>query len=1144
MKRTILWENTFPQLEIYADSNRVGSTLFDVFEFDDGLGNAYYAVGSIYFPGARQRLFVAKVNPVTGESFSGYPKIVALGISGDVAARGFAMRTIINDNIHEGYMIAGLVHESGVEKAALIKLNTSGNLDTGFGTGGYEAFSFTGYDIARFRNFKPVVEDGEITGYALTGWVGKYVSGFMQAQDLLVMHTDDTGVELWSTILDKSDLITLGYDDDSISQPPNPCNDSLTLQKDRGFDIGIASNGDFIVSAQVDHCSEIPGDWPYYEYVDCRAALLRVDAGDGTPLSATYLQRFRGLDFETPVRLAGNIAFVTGSVFDSLTETVDGALIAYDLSGEVILWQKKFLIENGGGSNNCLFDFNFSTDGGFLLCGNNEVNGDDYIIGKLRTNCHVDRTFDISNGLTISSVVGWDTDMDIKGTIRIVDGGKLTISDEAVIRFADTYALNDYNEIATGTAEYTKIVVEPGGQLISEDCTLKGLPGCDNSDSMWEGIEVWGNPAQPQNLPPGSPQGHLSASDAVIEDAVLGLLLDKKFYNADANWDAFGSFGGGIVSASNSTFLNCRRSVHFAPFDRKVIIGENTFFLNNRSSFNNTGFICGDYVANPSFFNVAYNTRLGVNVHVSMWGVRGVRFSNCEWKSTTILPQALRGSGIISDDASYFVTNTAESANFVNLHRGILARSAFDQLKQISVLGNRFQNVLLGIQTLNGAYHIIEGNEWTDIPHNFDPDHPAAYGIRLDGSTAYRITDNKLFAADSYTGAYGIITDNTLGLPSEVGYNNFNDLRIAHQTQRNNSGLQITCNQYEGSRYAWSINPETPQSGALPDQGECGTQLLQAGNRFLDPACPSPGLAQSHIYSKVAFKYSHRPISNETPTCFSTIVDVDECDEENFNDQTCAISLPCSPCETDDFPELIEEAATDKGRWYYLGLLVNMLLEEERLDEAVSYIDAEPSAVFDKLKVQALLAAQRYTEAEDALENIPSSDTAFHLLYELFITLGQESRTLRELDTAEEKTLWDVIEIGAPESNIAEAALEIALDTLFYRHTEEIPTESLRQPATLPLEQMLQSARSDDFQAFSIAPNPASEEIVLHLQVRAAHSVQIRLFNAYGHRVRVNNPAPDTGQMTMSVSDLPAGLYFCVVIIDGRPHTSPFVITR
>jgi hypothetical protein len=519
-----------------------------------------------------------------------------------------------------------------------------------------------------------------------------------------------------------------------------------------------------------------------------------------------------------------------------------------------------------------------------------------------------------------------------------------------------------------------------------------------------------------------------------------------------------------------------------------------------------------------------------------------VRFPDCTRTSTTELPQALRGNGIVSDDASYFVTYTGETPNFVNLHRGILARSAFDQLKKITVRGNRFDNVPFGIQTVNGAFHDIAGNYWTDVPLSFDPDQPASYGIRLDGSTNFTVSGNLLTAAEPATAAFGIIADNTLGLPSSINGNVFTDLRIGNQTQRNNSGLQIGCNQYEGARYAWSVNPESPQAGALPDQGECSAFAQQAGNIFLDPACPSPGLPESHIYSSIEFKYSHRPITDETPTCYSTVVDVEDC-QENINSQTCIIVPPCNPCDPEELEELMNEASTDKERWYYLGLLASLLIDEEGLDQAAHFIGDEPSATYDKLKVQAWLSAGRYSEAEDDLNEVPSTDTAFHELYGLFITLGDEGRNLRQITATEEQVLWDIAAGHSPERNIAQAALENIRDTVFYRHTEEIETSNLEQFAPpMPPSQHLLSEEN----GFTLAPNPARGELILRYpSVSDARQGQAEVFDAFGRRVLKFSFDADGSEIRLSITGLPPGVYYCTLAIEGRArHTRSFIVVR
>jgi len=257
-----------------------------------------------------------------------------------------------------------------------------------------------------------------------------------------------------------------------------------------------------------------------------------------------------------------------------------------------------------------------------------------------------------------------------------------------------------------------------------------------------------------------------------------------------------------VVRSDGAVFLNCRRGVHFSPYNERVTSGGVVHFIPNKSYFDGTDFTNNDGMADPIYHSVEHNSRMGVNTHASMWGTRGIRFTDCTCSSFTALPIPLRGIGIASDDASYQVLDDEPASNLLNLYRGIAARWAFDRLSSITVKDNIFSNVHYGIHALNGTTHTIEDNNFV-IPDSADPDVPfGSYGVRFDGATAYKIIDNNFETVDVGHAAYGVIVDNSGSLPCEISDGNNFKLKIGVQTQNDNSGLQIHCNAYQYARYA------------------------------------------------------------------------------------------------------------------------------------------------------------------------------------------------------------------------------------------------------------------------------------------------------------------------------------------------------
>jgi len=1144
-KRTVIWENVMlPGNQTFLIP---GGVLFDVFEFDDGGGNAYYAVGSRATTTSSNRLVVAKVHPENGAFFPGYPKIIQLNMTDTIASRGYAIAPLFNDDALEGYMIAGYIFTNGDnERGALIKLDENGDLDAGFGTGGYMAYTFTGYGESRFRNFTPVYDADTIAGYAITGWAIDSLD-----EDILVVRTDSEGNEVWHNVITQTDLNNAGYDDGSL--PAVRC-EPPTHDANRGRDIGIGPDGDFIVSSEIEyyhwgnngsvtaHCDEI---WPgsYSEYTHAKATLLKVDADTGNVEWANFVRRFTGLDFEVALEIAGSTAFICGSANDNeATLDVEGIVIAYDLSSPAIIWEKKFSVRDDTAQTNCIFDLALTNDGGIVVCGNNEISGDDFILAKLRTNCQLEETFDITDGVTISGDSTWSANKKVKGTVRIISGGHLTINSGAVISFANTYATNDIQDIADGEADYTKIIVEEGGKLTLDDCTLKGLNACEEN-WMWEGIEVWGTPQQIQNTSSSIYQGHVHLQNgAVIENAIIGILADKKRYNANGNWYAFLKDAGGIVRSDEAVFLNCRRSVHFSPYSVKGTSGGVVHFIPNKSYFDDTDFTNDDFMADPFYHSVEHNSRMGVNTHASMWATRGINFTNCTFSSFTDLPVPLRGIGIASDDAGYQVLDDAPVSNFFDLYRGIVARSAFDQLSSITVKKNMFSNVYYGIHGLNGTTHTIEDNEFVLIPDSYEPDDPAkSYGVRFDGTSAYKISGNTFEAADVGASTLGVIVDNTGALPSEISGNTFK-LRIGNQTQNNNSGLQIRCNTYQSNTYAWAINPESDTNGFLTDQGKCGTVELQAGNIFTTLDCPG-GDDDSHIFSTIAFEYRYRPTGNEIPTCVSMVVDTQNC-LTDINITTCPTELPCHPCFKDDLITLVEEADSADERKRYLIELLRYLVVTDSIGEAAEIIVEEAvtdSVGFSKLAVKALISAGEYEDAETELGKLPLTDTTFQDLYGMLLTIAlEDTLTLLDIKPEDETMLEDISHGNSEEKLLAQAVLEIARGRVFERYTEVIGGSSLARapggdtkPEASPVEQL------------QIVPNPSTGAFTIRYPILSDQETGQLVIRDMTGRVLMDF-ALEAGTTEQQIaSNLTPGMYQCAIYRNGKfSLAGKIVLTR
>jgi len=163
-----------------------------------------------------------------------------------------------------------------------------------------------------------------------------------------------------------------------------------------------------------------------------------------------------------------------------------------------------------------------------------------------------------------------------------------------------------------------------------------------NYDSQqWRGIEVWGSTYQNQFSPNGiCAQGSIEIGNyTVIENA----------YNGITNWkpDDWNSIGG-IIKADGATFKNCRRGVEFMKY--RNFHPTSGYEMDNVSYFNNCSFIVDDnYPANASPFYTG----------VSLWSVRGVKFSGCDFFNNKTVKGS--GYGIFSLDAGYKISAICSS---------------------------------------------------------------------------------------------------------------------------------------------------------------------------------------------------------------------------------------------------------------------------------------------------------------------------------------------------------------------------------------------------------------------------------------------------------------------------------------------------
>lgn len=276
-----------------------------------------------------------------------------------------------------------------------------------------------------------------------------------------------------------------------------------------------------------------------------------------------------------------------------------------------------------------------------------------------------------SDALEITSNVTWNTSRGIDRNIRVKPGGTLNIT--------------GVNTVISMPKD-GKIIIEQGGCVNVTDARLT-----NNCGKTWGSIEIWGNSNLSQSY---ANQGVLILNNATIEHAVEAVIVSK---------DGGTQFNGGIIQATNTKFLNNKRSVSFYKYE----------FQNNSSFFTTCNFKTDNN----------YRHSQSLLAHMTMWAVKNIQIRGCNFETTNNYAwDASRVHGIGTADAAFTVTDYcaggiypcpgAIKSTFKGLHKAINAArttgtSTFNVYKSI------FQDNVYGIITTGHNNFNIRANSFT-----------------------------------------------------------------------------------------------------------------------------------------------------------------------------------------------------------------------------------------------------------------------------------------------------------------------------------------------------------------------------------------------------------------------------------------------
>lgn len=392
--------------------------------------------------------------------------------------------------------------------------------------------------------------------------------------------------------------------------------------------------------------------------------------------------------------------------------------------------------------------------------------------------------YDANQSITVSSNETWSTSRAIRGDITIQSGATLTVECNLLM------------------ATDAKIVVERGARLhVDGGCITTKHSSCGDRD-YWKGIEVLGHTGLSQTT---TNQGVVELDDATIEYASNGITTGT---------NGIGWQGGGIIYADNTVFRNNRRSVEFTQYT----IGDNLSYFSGCTFEINDDYPQSDYIG-----------------MVTMWDVRGVEFTDCDFTntSTTVSNEE---HAIYTIDAAYSVIS---GSTFNGFEGGVYATNS-NTTNSFTIDDANFTDNALGIYA-GSVDNIVATNNTMTVGHHRTVSFN--HGVYLINSTGYQVEANDFNGDDILFGGrdpVGVLCYNTGDDYNKIYRNDYTGFLYGNRAigdNRNNTthtGLEFICNTNSNNTYIdFLVSIDVSQSSSLSGiKTHQGSSNESAGNTF------------------------------------------------------------------------------------------------------------------------------------------------------------------------------------------------------------------------------------------------------------------------------------------------------------------------
>lgn len=382
----------------------------------------------------------------------------------------------------------------------------------------------------------------------------------------------------------------------------------------------------------------------------------------------------------------------------------------------------------------------------------------------------------------------------------------------------------------------------------------------------WSGIKGHGNKSLLQS-PLNQPKIELLNSKVINAHNAINNFIGESGSTYGWTWEPDRSTTGAIITASNTEFINCRRTAQFLSYSND----HGSHVRDDLSSFVNCTIKHNDDYPFPS-----------VPLGITMYRTDGIKIHGCTFMNQMTDVSKFngnRGDAIVSHTASYKMDQFCPLLNceeavpsiIAGYQRGIVSTMKKSPLKSISVKNTTFSNNFYGayfnaqtnnLEFVENTVYVPEG---VNNINPFMSNHP--YGLYLHNSNSFTIEENNFAKAPAAALPFedpipiynftrepvGLVARNTLTSSDQIYNNNFDDLELgilALELNRvgddtcycySREGLQLRCNDFNDGEY--DIYAPEPIDGKINTlagyQGEIDQDAEMkiinhklAGNRF------------------------------------------------------------------------------------------------------------------------------------------------------------------------------------------------------------------------------------------------------------------------------------------------------------------------